>query len=128
MFFCNGKILSLYCLFCSFAGSKIYKTSFELNVASELYPGWDANPAVRVCNQPSVNTIECQVKDSSYHKDYTYAYTFYKRGMIMKRTNPNKNLSTYSTYVRIRVPKTKATKAKTTTTMPSTTKIFKRNS
>ena len=102
---CNGRIfLSLHCLICSFTGSKIYKSSFELNVVSELYPGWDANPAVRICNQPSFNTIECQVKDSSYNKDYTYAYIFYERGMIKKRTNPNKNLSTYSVYKRIRVP------------------------
>ena len=109
----------------AFIGSKIYKTSFELNKVSELYPGWDANPVVQVCNQPSPNIIECSVKDSPYHNDYTYAYIFYEKGMIMKRTNPNKNLATYSTYKRTRVPKNnKTTKTTTTTTMPSTTLNF----
>ena len=109
----------------AFKGSKIYKRSFELNNTSELYPGWDSNPAIQVCNQPNPNTIECKVKDSPNHKDYTYAYMFYERGMILKRTNPNKNLSTKSTYVRIREPKIKTTKqTKTITMMPSTTINF----
>ena len=117
----------------AFKGSKIYKRSFELNKTSELYPGWDSNPAIQVCNQPNPNTIECKVKDSTNHKDYTYAYMFYARGMILKRTNPSKNLSTKSTYVRIREPIIKTTTKKTTktktttttkTTMPSTTINF----
>ena len=58
---------------------------------------------------------------------------FYARGMILKRTNPSKNLSTKSTYVRIREPIIKTTTKKTTktktttttkTTMPSTTINF----
>ena len=47
---------------------------------------------------------------------------FYKRGMILKRTNPNKNLSAKSTYVRIREPKIKTTTTKTTKPTTRTTK------
>ena len=71
-----------------------------MNEATELWPGSGA--AVQLCTHPEFNIIKCQVKSGKevIHKDYTYSYIFYDQGMIMKRTNPNKTLSTYSTYDR----------------------------
>ena len=71
-----------------------------MNAASKLWPG--SGTAVQLCTQPELNIIECQVKSGKeiVHKDYTYSYIFYDQGMIMKRTNPTKTLSTYSTYDR----------------------------
>ena len=80
-----------------FPGSKTYEKTFQMNAVSELSRGSE------LCTQPKFNIIECQVKSGKeiIHKDYTYSYIFYDQGMIMKRTNPNKTLSTYSTYDRI---------------------------